>query len=269
MIQIFGIPIHNYSKKDSAKKFLLLCDKNQQSFTATPNAEILLESLKNSELNAFLKASDLNMPDTVSLIWASAVMAYKWSIPRAILELLLLPIRKRKWAKSNKKVISERVSGADVFFDICEEAKKQNKKLFFLGGMDNVSRNAALRIQNRFPGIQIVGAIAGSPRKEDEEYYVELIKKAKPEILFIGYGCPAQELWIQRNLHKCPSVKVACGIGGTFDFVSGNIKRAPMFMQKIGFEWLWRLILEPKRIKRIWKAVFVFPYMFLKSRVSS
>ena len=109
-----------------------------------------------------------------------------------------------------------------------------------------------------YPKSIFAGSYAGSPDKEDEEHIVEMINRGKPDILFVAYGSPAQELWIHRNLFKLDSVKVAIGVGGAFDFAAGMVKRAPKWVQKIGLEWLWRLIREPKRIKRIWNATYVF-----------
>ena len=90
---------------------------------------------------------------------------------------------------------------------------------------------------------------------------------AKPDILFVAYGSPHQEFWIHRNLFKLNSVKVAIGVGGTFDFYAGKRKRAPKWMQKIGLEWLWRLTGEPKRLSRIWNATFVFARLVAKEKI--
>ena len=96
---------------------------------------------------------------------------------------------------------------------------------------------------------------------------IKKINKAKPKILLVGLGSPKQEKWIYENLAKIPSVKVAIGVGGAFDFISGRIKRAPEFLQKIGLEWLWRLVLQPWRIKRVSKGVIGLSWLVLKSKV--
>jgi N-acetylglucosaminyldiphosphoundecaprenol N-acetyl-beta-D-mannosaminyltransferase len=88
---------------------------------------------------------------------------------------------------------------------------------------------------------------------------------ASPDILFVALGAPKQERWIFENLNKLESVKLAMGVGGAFDFLSGKTKRAPLWMRKIGLEWFWRLIIEPRRVKRIIDAVIVFPVIFAYS----
>lgn len=260
-IFLFGVPLFALSRKEAAKLFVDFCDQEGQFFTATPNAEILLASQKNEKLKTFLQKSSLNTPDSVSLLWASMVQGEKWSVFRSIFELFLLPVRKRLWTK----YLPERVCGSDIFYDICEEAEKQGRSIFLAGGMGGVAQKTLNIVQKKYSTLKIFGGIDGSPREKDDEWMREEINKVKPDILFLAYGCPAQELWIERNLKYCPSVKVAMGIGGTFDFVAGNIKRAPKVFQNLGLEWLWRLFLQPSRFKRILNAVFVFPFRFLKS----
>ncbi|MBI2117865.1 WecB/TagA/CpsF family glycosyltransferase, partial [Candidatus Peregrinibacteria bacterium] len=88
--------------------------------------------------------------------------------------------------------------------------------------------------------------------------------EAKPRLLLVAFGAPEQDLWIDRYLSAMPSVRVAMGIGGTLDFLAGVRKRAPALVQKLGFEWLWRLLNEPWRLRRIWNAVVVFPWLVVR-----
>ncbi|MCX6729968.1 MAG: WecB/TagA/CpsF family glycosyltransferase, partial [Candidatus Portnoybacteria bacterium] len=90
---------------------------------------------------------------------------------------------------------------------------------------------------------------------QDYGLVIQKINLAKPDILLVGLGSPKQEEFIYNNLSKMPSVKLAIGVGGAFDFISKRIKRAPMFLQKIGLEWLWRLVIQPKRFRRIFTGV--------------
>ena len=139
---------------------------------------------------------------------------------------------------------------------ICKESKK---RIFLLGAEEGIAEDAAKKLK-----ANIVGTHSGSPKVEDEKEIIEKLNRLKPEILFIAYGAPAQELWIARNLKKIPSVKLAMGVGGSFDFIAGKTKRAPKWMQKLSIEWLYRLIKEPRRIKRILNATVRFPITFLK-----
>lgn len=133
-------------------------------------------------------------------------------------------------------------------------------RLFLLGGKMGVAEEAKEKLDT-----EIVGAEHGY---QDFDRLIEKVNKAEPNILLVGLGSPRQEKWIYENLKKMPSVKVAIGVGGAFDFVSGRIKRAPKFFQKIGVEWLWRLILQPWRIERIYNGVIKFSWLILKCKIS-
>lgn len=258
-ITILNIPIHKVTRRQARDTFIDLAKGKSQSTVATPNAEILLETQKNSKLTKFLQHTDLNVADSVSLLWAGAYVENNWSKFRAVLELLFLPIRKKHW----KNTFPETVTGSDLYLEICKKAEKERLKIYCLGGSEKVSEKNKNFIQEKFPKLKI-SAHSGDGRPKGDKENIEKINEAKPDILFIAYGCPKQELWIERNLKKCASVRVAIGIGGTFDFYAGKLKRAPKWMQRLGLEWLWRLILQPTRIKRIWNAVVVFPLQVLK-----
>jgi len=107
--------------------------------------------------------------------------------------------------------------------------------------------------------------IAGFTEKIDEA--VNSINRCQPEILLVALGAPKQEKWIAQNLGKIPSVKVAIGVGGAFDLLSGQIKRAPKIFQALGLEWLWRLFREPRRWRKVWRSVVVFPIIVLRQKL--
>ncbi len=267
-ISILNIPISAVTRQEAVKLFLEHCisKKNSSIFSSTPNAEILLESRKNKKLSSYLKNCDLNLADSVSLLWAGMVQECRWSNFRAVIELVFLPFRKNGW----KKTFPEQICGSDFFLDVCEVINKDknpdNFSIFLLGGGNGIARKTKMQLQSDFPNLKIVGAMAGSPKPSFDKSIIKKINNVAPRLIFIAYGCPKQELWIARNLKKCKTVKIAMGIGGTFDFVSGKVKRAPKWMRSIGFEWMWRYILQPSRYKRIFSAVFVFPYIFLRNR---
>ena len=110
----------------------------------------------------------------------------------------------------------------------------------------------------------IVDFFDGKVNEEMNKKIIQKIIDSKANVLFLGLGAPKQEIWIEKNKKNLPNIKFFAGLGGSFDFVAGKQKRAPIFLQKIGFEWIWRLFLEPKkRIKRIWRATVIFP-IFIK-----
>jgi len=261
-INILGVPMSVLTKNRAIESFVKLAlegGKDKKYFTATPNAEILLESEKNPELKTYLKSCELNFPDSVSVLWAGECVDKNWGKIRAFLELLFLPIRKKYWTS-----FPEIITGSGSFEAICKLTSEKNIKISLIGGGKNVAQKTAQKLQKKFKNIQIVSAIDGLPFADfDKPKVLEKLKNS--QIIFVALGCPRQELWIAKNLEKIASASVAMGIGGTFDFYIGKISRAPKIFQKLGLEWFFRLIKEPSRWKRIFNAVFVFPYVFLKS----
>ena len=119
-----------------------------------------------------------------------------------------------------------------------------------------------------FPKLIIAGIKGGFVKDSiSDEELTEAVNKAKPDVLFVALGHPYQEKWIFHNLDKMPTVKIAIGIGGSLDFLSGKVRRAPQWMQKINLEWIYRLIQEPRRYWRIKRAVWEFPKMVYRHKV--
>lgn len=150
------------------------------------------------------------------------------------------------------KPFKESIAGVDLIY-------KLKGRVFLLGGGEGIVEKVKERLNT-----EIVGTEHGY---QDLDRVIVRINKAKPDVLLVGLGSPRQEKWIYENLKKMPSVKMAIGVGGAFDFISGRIKRAPKFLQKIGLEWLWRFILQPWRIKRIYNGVIKFSWLVLKCKI--
>ena len=150
------------------------------------------------------------------------------------------------------KKIKENITGVNLIY-------KLRGRIFLLGGKKGVVEKVREKLK-----AEVVGVEHGY---QDLEKVIDKINKVEPEILLIGLGSPKQEKWIYDNLKKMPSVKVAIGVGGAFDFISGRVKRAPKILQKIGLEWLWRLILQPRRIKRIYNGVIKLGWLVLKTKI--
>ncbi|HEX7588440.1 MAG TPA: WecB/TagA/CpsF family glycosyltransferase, partial [Anaerolineae bacterium] len=120
----------------------------------------------------------------------------------------------------------------------------------FLGAREGIAKRAADKLKARFEKLEIAGCHAGSPAPEEENEIVARIRGSNARILLVAYGPPKQELWIARNAPRLQGVSVAMGVGGTFDTLAGIVPRAPAWMQRAGFEWTYRLLREPRRIKR-------------------
>lgn len=149
-----------------------------------------------------------------------------------------------------RKPVPERVTGTDTLVELAKRCATKDYSLYLLGAAPGIAEIAAERLQEYAPGLRIAGTYAGSPAPQEEDAILERIKAAQADILCVAYGAPAQELWIRRNLSRLP-VAVAMGVGGAFDFLSGQQLRAPKTMQKLGLEWLYRLYREPWRWRRM------------------
>jgi N-acetylglucosaminyldiphosphoundecaprenol N-acetyl-beta-D-mannosaminyltransferase len=199
---------------------------------ATVNPEFLVEANRNQSFKNALQNANLKICDGIGISLMSRIFL-------------------------NKKI--ERISGVEVAERICKTCAKTGKSIFFLGGF-GVAKKVEQKMCSKYPELKVAGAMDGTVTTFDA------VREASPDAILVAFGAPAQELWIQEFGRRIPSLKIAVGVGGTFDFWTGKALRAPNVLQKLGLEWFWRLILEPhKRGKRIFNAVCVFPYLFVKS----
>lgn len=245
MEMLLGVKIDLQTKEEAVKKVeVFLADQDQHTIF-TPNPEMLVDAQTDSYFREVLNTSDLNVCDGKGI------------------QLFL----------KNK---TERIPGVDLLIDICSICQKEQKNIFLLGsGSSEVVQQTKKALEEKFPHLKIVGIHPGIPIAITEDKKIQFdeqenndmiasIVESEPDVLFVAFGHGKQEKWIYQFLADMPSVKIAMGVGGSFDYISGKIKRAPKLLRRMGFEWLWRLIREPKRIKRIWKATFVFIIFYFK-----
>lgn len=155
------------------------------------------------------------------------------------------------WATRYLKVPApERITGVDTLIELARCCAEAGYRLYLLGAAPGVAEEAATRLQELAPGLQVAGTYAGSPALAEEEEIIERVRAARADILCVAYGAPAQDLWIHRNLARLPAA-LAIGVGGAYDFISGRQQRAPRLMQQLGIEWLYRLYREPWRWRRM------------------
>lgn len=235
-IFLLGIPIDPVTRKEAVARIGEYLREEKQRHVMTPNSEMLVEASRNPAFGTLLNATALNLPDSAGLLWM---------------------------AKLTGQSLPERVPGVDTVSALCGTLTEEHP-VFFLGAAPGVAERAAATLKAKNPHLNIVGCFSGSPREEEAQAIVERIRAVSPHLLLVAYGAPAQDQWIERHLKDLPSVRVAMGVGGTFDFLAGTRKRAPSSLQKLGLEWLWRLFREPRRIRRIWNAVIVFPLLVLR-----
>ena len=237
-MDILDIPIDCLSQAEALQKIASFLKEKDRFHVTTPNPEIILEAQKNPIFKKILKEADLSIPDGTGIVWATKVL-------------------------HNKKI--KRVTGVDLTRAICRTMKNS---IFLLGASEEVNLKTRQVLEKKYPEIKIVGNYSGTPGANLEKIICSMINKSKAQILFVAYGAPNQELWIARNLPHLTTVKVALGIGGSFDFISGLRKRAPRWMQHLGLEWLFRLIIQPSRFKRIFRATIIFPLKVWQKKIS-
>ncbi|MBD3282565.1 MAG: WecB/TagA/CpsF family glycosyltransferase [Candidatus Portnoybacteria bacterium] len=222
--EVFEINIDDITKEEAIKEIERLINTKEQHQISLPYSEFITRAQKDKEFKNILNSSTLCLCESRGLLISAFLI---------------------------KRKLKENIYGVDLI----KELSKKHKNKIFLYGASPESLNKTkekLKIQKGEHGYQ------------NQKKVIEKIRKEKPEILIVALGSPKQEEWIYNNLKKIPTVKIAIGVGGAFDFISKTKPRAPKIMQKIGTEWLWRLIIQPKRIKRISKGVFGLTYLILK-----
>lgn len=240
-IRFMNIEIDNLSMGEAVDAIDALIERNSPSFVVTPNADHLVLLEKNVELQQAYAHADLCLADGMPVIWA---------------------------AKLYRTPIKEKVSGADLFPQLCERAAQKKYKMFFLGAKDGVAEIAAQKLRSQYPDLQIVGTYAPPMHFEEDSEEMQkvtrMILDAKPHILVVALGCPKQEILMDkyRDVFRVP---VSIGVGGTLNFVAGTVKRAPKWMSNHGLEWLYRMRQEPRRLfKRYVLRDWHFFRLFLK-----
>lgn len=206
--------------------------KGKKTFIVTPNPELVLLALASKEYRTILNSADFSLPDGIGIVWASRIL---------------------------KKGIQSRISGVDFMKSLCEKVSEQPVTVGLFGAKPGVAEKTSDCLRKMYPGLHISYA--------SDKWDPSKFKASAVDILFVALGSPKQERWIYEHLNELP-VKVVMGVGGAFDMISGRTKRAPEFLQNIGLEWLWRLILQPWRIKRQVKLLR-FVWLVLKEKYFS
>jgi len=236
-VVILGVPVDNVTKEEALAKIEAFIESGQPQQVVTLNPEFVMAAQNDAQFFQVLKEADLSLPDGVGLLWAARFLGR--------------PLR-------------ERVAGVDTVRRIANLAARRGYRLFLLGAAEGVAEATAKRLEEGNPGLKVAGTYAGSPDPKEEDKIVEMVRAARPHLLLVAYGAPQQDLWIHRNLGRL-GVPVAMGVGGAFDFISGKAKRAPRWMQRLGLEWLHRLLHEPWRWRRM-LALPKFVWLVIRSR---
>jgi N-acetylglucosaminyldiphosphoundecaprenol N-acetyl-beta-D-mannosaminyltransferase len=199
-------------------------DQSRVHQIATVNPEFIMTAQDDAEFRQILNEVDLCIPDGVGLLLAG------------------------RWLG---QPLPERVAGSDLVYQLAEFASRHGWSLFLLGAGTGVAEEAGQILAKRYPGLTIAGVYEGSPNPAENEAIVKRINDSQAKILYVAYGAPGQDKWIARNRRDLTSVRLAIGIGGSLDFITGRSVRAPRWMQRLGLEWLHRLFKEPWRWRRM------------------
>ena len=220
---VLGVPVDAVDM-DGALTFITACVRQmtRPGYIMAVNPEKVRVARRDPELLACLRNATLLIPDGIGV-----VKAVRW------LQGLRLA----------------RVAGADLFERLCQVSAAGSLRLFLYGATEEVNRGAVETLRARYPGIQIVGRANGYVADAEMADLVARINAAAPDILFVGLGSPRQERWISAHLPEL-QVRFCMGVGGTYDTVTGKVRRAPRWCQRLGVEWLYRLVRQPSRLLR-------------------
>ncbi len=225
-VSIAGVPVHNLSMQETLSKIEELIANREPCYLGSVNADMVVRCFRDRSFAEYYKKCHLSLTDGVPILWAS--------------KFLGTPLK-------------EKVAGSDLVPQLCELANTKGYRIFFLGGRPGAAEVARTKLLQRFSNLHIVGTYAppfGFEKDSRELWKIEqMIKQAAPDIVLVGLGAPKQEKWIQQHCQRL-GVPVMMGVGVTFEFIAGIVQRAPLWMQKSGLEWLWRLSMEPKRLWR-------------------
>ncbi len=180
-------------------------------------------------------------------------------------ELFADGIGMRLAARWHKARLVDNVNGTDMFPLLCNRLSTEKKKVFLYGGSQTVVDDTATKLALEFPGIELVGQVNGFSNHDHPEAICRKINNSAADILFVAMGAPLQECWIANNAHRL-EVKAVLGVGGLFDFYSGHVPRAPIWLRELSLEWIWRLIVQPReKAKRYLIGTPVFLLRIVRS----
>lgn len=222
-LALFGVPFHDVTFDETIAWCVAKMKGGIPACLATANVDFLMQATRDPELRRILLDADLVIADGMPIVWASRRMGP--------------PLR-------------ERVTGSDLTPLLAAACAREHLRVFLLGGAPGVADKAAAELTRRNPGLTIAGTYA-PPRGDlldmDHETILARLRAARPHLLLVAFGAPKQEKFI--NLHRRQwEVPLAIGVGGTLDFLAGAQTRAPAWVQRVGFEWLWRMGTDPRRL---------------------
>lgn len=221
-IDIRGIKIADVTMEEAVSFISEKLNSDTSLSVFTPNAEIAYRAIHDPALMKILNRCDMSVPDGIGIVKASRILG--------------CPLR-------------EKVAGVELGLKVAELAANNGRSIFFYGGRPGVAEKAASELTKKYPELKTAGFSHGY--RDDTDSVIREIKHSDADIVFVCLGSPMQEKWIDENRTRLPNVKLFMGLGGSLDIYSGNVRRAPRIFIKLGLEWFYRLLKEPKRILRM------------------
>ncbi len=189
-----------------------------------------MAATRDADLRGAIRSADLVIPDGAGVAWASRRL---------------------------RQPVAERIAGADFLEDLAGAAASESQAIFLLGSAPGVAERAGRRLQALHPGLRVAGTRSGSPSFEEAPGICEQVRRSRARLLAVAFGVPAQDLWLEQHLERTGAA-VGIGVGGTLDYLAGDVARAPKFLRRAGLEWLFRLARQPWRLSRMLRGAPFF-----------
>jgi N-acetylglucosaminyldiphosphoundecaprenol N-acetyl-beta-D-mannosaminyltransferase len=259
-VKIASVEVDTLSRKEVIAKIRQAITKNKILQVVTPYSEFIVEAESNLEFRKALNTSEIRIPDGIGILWAASYLVGKWNnLLMSLLGIISRDIRLYS-------IFTEKISGSDLIYDVLDLAHQNKSRVYLLGGEGDVPEKVKDYIQNNYPRINITGTYSQKISLDDEILFQKVLD-TQSDIVLIALSYPKQEIFasqLKKYFIKNDHKGVIMCIGGTFDFLAGNQKRAPKWMQRLGLEWLYRLIQQPKRIRRIYRATIEYILLIAK-----
>jgi len=238
-VEVLGVRVHRLTLAETVVRVRELIDAGGVHHVATVNGAMLVAAARDASVKTLLNSATLCIPDGMGVLLAGRLLGVRFP---------------------------ERVAGIDLVGQLCSVAAQESYRVYLFGAAAGVPEAAASALTARYPGLQIAGVHHGYLQGGEEAAVLAQIQAARPHLLFVALGAPRQEAWIAAHRATLPPA-VCIGVGGTFDILAGRRRRAPVWMQRAGLEWVYRGVREPKR----WRVIATLPLLVwfaLKARVA-
>lgn len=235
--KIFQYKIFNENMEELFKSI----DSFEKVHIISGNPEVLLNGLQDGILlNNFTSKNSIIIPDGIGTVICSKIVG---------------------------KPVKEKIAGIEVMDNIVKKCEKENQGIYLLGSTKETVDMCNINLRTKYRNLNILGSHDGYFEIDDCEDILKDIEKVNPKVLFVAMGCPRQEIFVSKYMDRLPC-RVFMGVGGSFDIIAGNVKRAPKWMINLGLEWLYRVAKEPFRIKRL-SSIPKFILMVIKDKHKS